>query len=162
MGAKELSERNPCWVAQAALTGSLGEASLDDVLQNGLSQDYTVEHLPSKLSIYPSGRGICPAFKITHRKSGKSIFVEHKAGNNGGNAHERVYKYCLPAIQETVQQRYNTPNKPFVFVFSGSTFQQERYREELATALRDERYIILDPGNTNAREVINVVEGKLS
>ena len=162
MGSLELSSRSSCWVAEAAQTGSLGEATVLDILQKGLGDSFKVHHEPPKLQVYPSGRGIRPAFRITNTANQRSVFVEHKAGNNGGNAHERVYKYLSPEIQRVVKKDYNTPKKPFIFVFTGDTFQNERYQEELETTLKKEKYVVLKTDNNNALDLVNTIKNTLS
>jgi hypothetical protein len=155
MASQHLSNRTN-WQAHANLVGSKGETEFATALSKSLTSDYTVELKPAKLLVYGS-RGVVLDVKVTNNNTGKSLFIEKKTGNNGGNAHERVYKFLSPALKRYVSEKYNTPSNPFYLVFSGDTFQGEKYQNEFKLLLEDENYSIMKPNFSNIDEVANNV-----
>jgi hypothetical protein len=142
---QHLSNRDTGWVAKARKTGDDSEKNFADRLREHLDPKmYVVEEKPSKLIVYPGGRGIILDAKIYNKKTGLSLYVEKKAGNKGGNAHERVYKFLSGPLREVVREKYKTVESTFFFAFSGETFQRDKYKNELALNLRDENYAIVD------------------
>ena len=87
--------------------------------------------------------------------------MEKKTGNNGGNAHERAYKFLSPALKRVVREKYNTVEEPFFMVFSGKTFQGQKYKDELSLLLEGENHAIMDPGFRNigavAKQIMEIV-----
>jgi hypothetical protein len=152
MGANHLSSREN-WQMGARVVGDGGENQFVDQLASNLPNHYTVELKPSKLQIYPNGRGVVLDSKVTNTKTGRSLFIEKKTGNNGGNAHERVYKFLSPALKKKVSGMYNTPDNPFFLVFSGDTFQKPKYQNELSLLLEGEEYAVMKPNFTNIGDV---------
>ncbi len=152
MGSAALSARNAKWVSEARITGDTGELTFIDRLKHALPSFYAVVR-PPKLKVYNDINGIVLDVCVRNTTNDKALFIEKKTGNNGGNAHERVYKYLSPALQEKVSKDYNAIDKPFVFVFSGDTFQKKKYQDEFNLLLKDETYFIIEPGFTNILDV---------
>ena len=101
MGAKHLSKRGN-WQRGARIIGDKGENDIVSALASELPDHYEIHLKPPKLKVYPAGRGIALDALITNKESGKKLFLEKKTGNNGGNAHERVYKFLSPSLQKKV------------------------------------------------------------
>jgi hypothetical protein len=150
--SKILSGRDPGWVKEARIVGDNGEITFADRLIEALPSHYMVVK-PKKLVVYGNGGGIKPDLLVINTSNNKRLYVEKKTGNNKGNAHERAYKYLSKPLQETVSERYNAIDNPFLLIFSGKTFQPESYQSELETNLRDQPYFIMKPGFTNIAEV---------
>ena len=125
MGANHLANRNN-WQHGARVVGDAGENTFAAKIAEQLPTHYTVEVKPAKLLVYNNINGIILDIKITNTQTGKSLFVENKTGNNGGNAHERAYKFVARALKESVRELYDTPDNPFLIVFAGTTFTGER------------------------------------
>ena len=152
MGANHLSGREN-WQMGARVVGDGGENQFVNQLANNLPNHYIVELKPSKLQIYPNGRGVVLDSKVINTKTGRCLFIEKKTGNNGGNAHERVYKFLSPALKKKVRGMYNTPDNPFFLIFSGDTFQKPKYQNELNLLLEGEEYAVMEPNFTNIADV---------
>ena len=158
MSAEHLSSRRE-WQHTAQFTGSLGEESIVKALASELPHHYSVILKPKKLKVYPSGRGVILDAVVLNERTGKRLFIEKKTGNNGGNAHERVYKFLSKSLQEKVRADYDTAEKPFFFIFSGETFQKKKYIEELSLLLRGENYAIMKEDFSNIKSVAKQIVG---
>ena len=146
MGANALSNRDN-WQDLAGKTGKNGETTFASAVRFRLPPHYEVVENPPKLTIYSDGKGIVLDTKITNTKTGKSLYVEKKTGNKGGNAHERVYKYLSEPLKRLV--RHNDPSladEPFFLVFSGTTFEGQKYQDEIKLLLEDANYAIIEQG----------------
>ena len=148
-----LSDRNK-WQAEADKTGRLGEVTFAAALREQLPDHYEVVENPPKLQVYSEGRGIVLDTKIINSKTGKCLYVEKKTGNNGGNAHERVYKYLSEPLKRRVRRDFNTVDEPFFLVFSGNTFQGQKYQDEIKLLLEDSNYAIMEPEFANIKDVV--------
>ena len=149
MTAEHLTKRDTEWVGKARVVGDNGETTFVIELLDRLPGYYHIEPKPKKIKLFTGGKGIRLDTKITNTLTGEVLFVEKKTGNNGGNAHERVYKYISPALKRRVSEMYNTPANPFFLVFSGKTFQKQKYREECELLLEGEEYAIIEEGFKN-------------
>lgn len=156
MASKHLSDREN-WQHDASITGKQGEVTFAAALRETLPQHYEVVEKPTKLMVFADNKGIMLDAKITNNQTGKSLYIEKKTGNNGGNAHERVYKMAVPALQEAVAQKYNTVDKPFFMVFSGKTFQRLKYQNEFEVMLSNDNYAIMEPGFANIKAVVRQI-----
>ncbi len=152
MSANHLSNREN-WQMGARIIGDGGENQFVDSLANSLPSHYVVELKPAKLKVYPDGKGVVLDSKVTNGQTGRSLFIEKKTGNNGGNAHERVYKFLSPALKKKVSEMHNTPDNPFFLVFSGDTFQKKKYQNELNLVLEGEEYAVMKPNFSNIEDV---------
>jgi hypothetical protein len=153
MSAKHLSNREN-WQMGARIIGDGGEDQFVKHLAENLPTHYTVQLKPPKLKVYDNGKGIVLDAKVTNNKTNQSIFVEKKTGNNGGNAHERAYKFTCDGLKERVREIHpETPNNPFFLVFSGDTFQRPKYQSELKTNLKGNPYAIMKPNFSNISAV---------
>jgi hypothetical protein len=151
MGAEHLSNRDTKWVGEARIIGDQGEQDLITALASQLPAHYIVSKRP-RLPVYPMGTIVLDA-KVTNTLTGTTLFIEKKTGNNGGNAHERVYKFVSEGLKRKVSSLYTTTDNPFFLVFSGQTFQRGKYIDELSLLLEGEQYAIMDPGFTNISQV---------
>ena len=129
--ADKLSKRNTKWVSEARKVGDKGECSIEHALRDALSATYEVTSKPRLLAKVYGTHGVVPDLMIKNTSNGKCLFIEKKAGNNGGNAHERAYKYLSPVLQQAAKKKCKTADNPFVFVFSGKTFFKEKYQQEI-------------------------------
>ena len=158
MTSTDLSHRDSKWVSEARVVGAHAERTLKDLLTTALGNDFEVQAPVPKLKVYSDGKGIVPDMCVVNRHTGKRIFIEKKAGNKGGNAHERVYKYLSPALKETVSGMFDTPDNPFFLIFSGETFQEQKYLNEFRLLLRNDNYAVMLRGNTNISEVADQIK----
>lgn len=161
MGAVSLSQRDN-WQKGARITGDAGETDFASRISEHLPSHYLVEYKPSKLRIYSGGLGILLDTKITNTKTGKSLFVENKSGESRqGNAHERAYKYLSVPLKKLVCEQYNAVQDPFFMVFSGATFQKQKYIDEITLLLEGSQYAIAEPDFANikdiARQIMDIV-----
>lgn len=152
MGAKSLSNRAN-WQMGASITGRRGENEFVEKLAPHLPKHYIIEVKPPKLQVYPNGLGVELDSRVTNSKTGRCVYVEKKTGSNGGNAHERAYKFLSPALKKRVSKMHNTPDNPFFLVFSGDTFQRPKYQNELSLLLEGEEYAVMKPGFSNISDV---------
>ena len=153
MSANHLSNREN-WQMGARITGDAGENEFVRHLAKSLPDHYTVQLKPPKVKIYPKGKGIILDAKVTNNETNRFVFIEKKTGNNGGNAHERVYKMITEGVVKTVREIHpNTPKNPIFLVFSGDTFQRENYQNKLKVDLYGVPYAIIEPDFTNIKDV---------
>ena len=160
--SETLSNRDN-WQIEANATGSEGEVAFDDALASALPEHFIIESQP-KLNIY-GGKGIVLDSKVINSKTNTSVFIETKTGNNGGNAHERVYKYASPAMKRAIidyvkNDGDNITDVPVVMVFQGETFtgdKSDKYVKELATILADDVYFVMEPDRSNIAAVADKV-----
>ena len=155
---KHLSNRDSTWVSEARKTGDSGEKTFAEHLRSLLSEQYSVIEKPPKLVVYPGGKGVVLDALIVNKNTGKSLYVENKAGDKGGNAHERVYKFLSPGLKDSVRETYNTVEQPFFLVFSGDTFQRDKYQNEFKLLLRDENYAIIEPEFANMKQIVEQIK----
>jgi hypothetical protein len=152
-----LSMRAP-WQDEAGRVGRQGEVTFAAALRLHLPMHYEVDENPKKLQIYPDGKGIVPDTKIINNQTGKCLYVEKKTGNNGGNAHERAYKYCLNGIKRHTRRVDPTVvEEPFFLVFSGKTFECPSEQDKINRNLEGENYAIMDPEFANIEEVVEQI-----
>lgn len=161
MGSAALSARDTSWVKEARIIGDSGEMTFMEQLKRCLPSYYAVVK-PDKLKVYNDKNGIVLDLCVRNLESGKGLLVEKKTGNNGGNAHERAYKFLSPALQRKVSTDYDMIEKPFVFIFSGETFQKQKYQDEIGLLLENETYFIMEPGYTNIFDVADKIQELLA
>ena len=152
-----LSDRKK-WQDQAAKTGHGGENAFAIILRSALPAHYEVVTKPPKLQVYSEGRGIVLDLKVINKVTGKCLYIEKKTGNNGGNAHERVYKYLSESLKRRVRRDDPTlVEEPFFLVFSGHTFQGQKYQDEINLLLEDSNYAIMEPDFANIDDVASKI-----
>jgi len=152
MGAKHLSGRTN-WQRGARIVGDAGEKDFTTLLAKQLPSYYVVTHQPDKLVVYNDNRGIKLDTLVFNTLTKKSLYIEKKTGNNGGNAHERVYKFISGSLKRLVREKYKTVEQPFFMVFSGMTFQRQKYKDEFSLLLEGENYAIMEPDFRNIAKV---------
>ena len=146
MSSSDLTNRNTCWVSEARKVGDSGETNLNKGLMSVLPDHFSIIQKPRDLSKIYGEFGIVPDLCIINNLNGKRIYIEKKTGNNGGNAHERAYKYLSVPLKQEVRKIFNTPEEPFYFVFSGDTFKNQKYISEIGLLLAHipQNYILWD------------------
>lgn len=136
--AHYLAERDN-WQDEANQDAQLDEKRAAALLTDFLGPDYTVDCKPKELRRIYGDYGIVPDARIINKLNGKRIYVENKWGKNGGNAHERCYKYLSKTLQSKVRSMFDTPEMPFYWIFSGPTFNKKKYKQEIEMMLEDYR-----------------------
>jgi len=152
MGAKDLSDRDN-WQKYARVIGDAGEHTFASAIAKHLPEHYDIVYKPKKLVIYSGGKGIKLDSVIINTQTGKRLFIENKTGNKGGNAHERVYKFLSEPLKKIMRSQFGTVDEPFFLVFSGKTFQGQKYKDEINLLLEDSNYAIMEPENGNIEQV---------
>jgi len=152
MSAKTLSERGN-WQKYARVIGDAGENTFASLLSKHLPVHYDIVYKPKKLVIYSNGKGIKLDSVIINTKTGKRLYIENKTGNNGGNAHERVYKFLSEPLKRLMRSQFGTVHEPFFLVFSGQTFQGQKYKDEINLLLQDSNYAIMEPEYENIQQI---------
>ena len=154
---KHLSDRKK-WQDEAGKTGKGGEVGFATALRCTLPDHYDVQEKPPKLKVYSGGRGIKLDIKVINKITGMCLYVEKKTGNNGGNAHERVYKYLSESLKRRVRRDDPTlVEEPFFLVFSGNTFQGQKYQDEINLLLDGSNYAIMEHGFANIDQVVDQI-----
>ena len=146
------------WQDEAARVGKQGEITFAAALRSTLPSHYEVIEKPPKLKVYSDGRGIVLDLKILNHQTDRTLYIEKKTGNNGGNAHERVYKYLSESLKRRV--RRDDPHlveEPFFLVFSGATFQGQKYQDEINLLLEGSNYAIMEHGFANIDQVVDQI-----
>lgn len=174
MASQHLSNRED-WQAHANKVGLSGENLCANILTSALPEHYLVTPKPDKIVLYPNNKGVELDCKIENTLTGKELFLEVKTGNNGGNAHERGYKFASSKLQRRVHElRPNTPLNPFFWIFAGKTFASpepyiyerttkgkikktkvdpHKYRSEFENILPEDRYAIVALDLSNVSEI---------
>ena len=152
MSGQHLAKRDN-WQRAARVVGDKGELELVKKLAAHMPAHYEIELKPAKLRVYDEGKGIILDARVRNTITGKSLYIEKKTGNNGGNAHERVYKFLSEGLKKIVRYKYNTVDDPFYLIFSGKTFQEDKYQNEFKVLLEDQQYAVVEPGFKNIAEV---------
>jgi len=175
MGAKALSNRTN-WQMGASVTGKRGENGFASKIAPCLPSHYVVENKPPKIPIYSGGKGVALDTYIVNTKTNKSVLVEVKSGSNGGNAHERAYKYLSEGMRKTLRSKDPTLVSEAVFyAFSGRTFfgngsfrsssgtnvDPQKYQDEFAVTIPSHLYSISDSSFTNIKEVAEKITNLL-
>jgi hypothetical protein len=182
MGSKALANRGN-WQEQARKTGDYGEGYVFNMLNSKLPEKYKVELSPKKIPIYKDGKGIKLDLKVTNTEINQCIFVEVKTGKQGGNAtEERASKFLSSGIKRKVKSLYETPENPFLMLFTGRIFEgdesficewvekktgktktkwidPELYREKVETLFEGENYgFITEEAQTHDAVINKVLE----
>ncbi len=90
--------------------------------------------------------GIHPDIKILHKPTKKVYFIECKAQNDAGNAHERCAKYASPSVLKAIQRKFGSEHHPIGYVFSGELVNKKKYILELQMTYRfAESHLVLWP-----------------
>ena len=80
--------------------------------------------------------GFIPDVKVVHRPSGNAYFIECKAQNDVGNAHERCAKYASPSVIAGMQRKLGVSYHPIGYLFSGTIVTKRKYILELQSTFR--------------------------
>jgi hypothetical protein len=133
------------------------------ILFSELDRDTYKIELKPKLRIGEAS--FVPELLVENITTGKKMIIDDKYGDNGGNAHERCYRYFTGQVKES-------GFIPMV-VFSGRTFAEEKpyylitkngkkvrvnpqkYREELSSLLQPTDYFIFKQDLSNQKELID-------
>jgi hypothetical protein len=160
-----LSEREN-WQSETLEKATRNEMRTHSILVSKLDQSvYTISVKP-KLKI--GNLKIVPELMIKNVITGKKMIIDDKYGDNGGNAHERCYKYFTGAVKKA-------GFIPMV-VFSGRTFSEERkysvttkkgnkasinpekYRNEFLSLLELDDYFIVQQDLSNQDELTEKIK----
>ena len=169
MAAKHLSEREN-WQTETGKKASRNEARTHSLLTERLDPTgYSVKKKP-KITIGETV--IQPELLIENLRNGKKIIIDDKLGLNGGNAHERCYRYVANRKVEKAgyfplivfSGRTFTAKEPFETVSKTtgkvSIINPEKYRNEFKDFLEPEQYFILT--DSNVGELVNAVKERLT
>ena len=174
MAAEHLSKRGN-WQRGACLVGKAGE-NIWASAHAPYMPEYYEWRKPKKVVIYSAGRGVVLDQLLTNTLTGVSVYFEIKSGNNGGNAHERVYRYnhLLCEAIKKANPSLNLLDDPVMFgfvgrTFSGDTFKNNKnkpvnpahYQEELSLSLRGRNWFILNEDHSwaekNANKIMEII-----
>ena len=128
------------WQDAASQDAKKDETRAAVLLSGFLGDDYMIMTKPKELRRIYGGYGIVPDACVINNVTGKRLYIENKWGKNGGNAHERCYKYLSKPLQSKVRSMFDTPEMPFFWIFSGPTFQKKKYLQEITMMLADYEY----------------------
>ena len=160
MGAKSLSKRKN-WQNQTSKSAKKAENTSISLLRESRENKYNF-HVQPMLSF--GDWNFKPEVLIVNPKNDKMVVLDNKNGNNGGNAHERSYRYFSPMFLKS-------PYQPFL-LFTGKTFASEepyyvenksgkrtrinpeKYRNEFKELIPEENYSILNLDSSNLEEVV--------
>lgn len=179
-----LSNRLP-WQDEANKSGKKAESDFYKVLKANLPpNEFCVINSPKKNIIYSNNKGIKLDTLVVNNRTKKAVYFEIKYGENGGNAHERCYKYLTPLKEELRNVAENTygftlHEQPVWFGFSGKTFNNNtiyevkgnkkskkidpsKYRDELNIAFKNSKYYFLGNNTNNFHDVIQDLIKELS
>ena len=103
--------------------------------------------------------GCVPDVKIVHISSGRSYFIECKAQNDAGNAHERACKYATPSMTDAMKRKMQVDYHPIGYLFSGDLITKRKYLLELEVSFAFSReHMLLWPKTRPAAELIGWFE----
>lgn len=75
--------------------------------------------------------GCVPDVKVTCLTTKKPYFIECKAQNDAGNAHERACKFATPSMITAMQRKLGVDYHPIGYLFSGDMITKKKYILEL-------------------------------
>jgi len=167
VGAKHLSKRKNWQTVTSAKVAKNEKRTRTLLVESLNSKKFEITIKPivliGKLTLKPE-------LVVKNPRTGAKVIIDDKLGNNGGNAHERCYKYCTGKVEKAGY-------KPLI-IFSGKTFASkkpysykdkkgkkikvnpQRYRDEFEELLDPEQYFILT-GN-NGKDLCDKIEELLT
>lgn len=75
--------------------------------------------------------GCIPDVKISNLASGNTYYIECKAQNDAGNAHERACKFATPSFLDAMKRKMDVDYHPIGYLFSGDLINKKKYILEL-------------------------------
>ena len=75
--------------------------------------------------------GCVPDVKIICLATKKTYYIECKAQNDAGNAHERACKFATPSMIAAMQRKMGVEYHPIGYLFSGDLVTKKKYVLEL-------------------------------
>jgi hypothetical protein len=106
--------------------------------------------------------GCVPDVKITCLSTGKSYYIECKAQNDAGNAHERACKFATPSMIEAMQRKMGVEYHPIGYLFSGDLVTKKKYVLELQLSFAFAAdHLVLWPKTRPAQQLVNWFEKSL-
>lgn len=110
--------------------------------------------------------GCVPDVKITCLANGHAYFVECKAQNDAGNAHERACKFATPSMIGAMQRKMGISYHPIGYLFSGDLITKKKYVLELQLSFDfASEHMVLWPKTRPATQLVQwfekVVKGLL-
>lgn len=173
MGSQHLSERAN-WQNETSIRSYETELNTYEKLKEYFSNNPSVvlKGGKKKPKVCIGTTFVKPEILITNHSTGKSVVVDDKRGDNGGNAHERGAKYFTRKTYKYLQDSNITP----ILVFSGRTFAEEGSyvgkngqsinaalnREKLKDHYNDDEYFIVNLDGSNYYELGRKIEDMIS
>ena len=178
MAANHLSKRDN-WQTNTGKKAKRNEKKSFKLLNESLDREkYSITVQPT-ISI--ALETIRPELCIENTLNGKKLLLDDKLGENGGNAHERLYGYFTPKRLKQFQDINCTPlvllsgrtfaaKKPFIVTrydkknnkYTNTSVNPQKYRDQLESRLEKDNYFIMSLDNSNCRELVNLIEKLLS
>lgn len=158
MAAKHLKQRKN-WQTETNKKAKLNENKTYQGLSEFLGDEYAIAVQPRMTF---GLERIQPELCIENLSNGKKIILDDKHGENGGNAHERLYGYYTPGLTTQFEKQncialgvlsgrtFSAP-EPFTFQRWDKKKQKhvdtkvnpERYRKQLQNRLPEGQYFIV-------------------
>ena len=103
--------------------------------------------------------GCVPDVKITCFATKRSYFIECKAQNDAGNAHERACKFATPSMIAAMQRKMGVEYHPIGYLFSGDLVTKKKYVLELQLSFSFATdHLVLWPKNRPAQQLVTWFE----
>ena len=168
MSAEHLSQRDN-WQTETGYNATRNEKRTEKLLSETLeTSQYKITKKPT---IQVGNLKLKPELLIENLSNGNKLLIDDKLGENGGNAHERVYKYFTKKIERAGY----IP----LAVFSGKTFANpepynvwtkgkrvkvnpQKYKNEFRELLDEDQYIIMELDGSNRQQLVDLVKKLLS
>lgn len=178
MAAKHLSERDN-WQTETGTKAKKNEKKTHKLLNENLdSETYKITVQPL---ISVGKETIKPELCIENKVNKKRLLLDDKLGQNGGNAHERLYGYfttkrlfqfsemnCVPLA--VLSGRTFAASKPFIITrydkknnkYVNTSVNPQKYRDQLESRLNPDNYFIMNLDNSNILELVKLIKKLLS
>tara|TARA_B110000285_G_scaffold161723_1_gene180637 strand:+ start:278 stop:772 length:495 start_codon:yes stop_codon:yes gene_type:complete len=102
--------------------------------------------------------GVVPDHIIENTETGNRIMIESKNQDAGGNAYERMFKFCTPNMVRLVKDTLDVKYNPIVFICSG-VLNTPKFRNKINFGLGDDFDNLFWEGTKE--EIANFFETKL-
>ena len=106
--------------------------------------------------------GCVPDVKISCLATKKAYFIECKAQNDAGNAHERACKFATPSMIAAMQRKMGVEYHPIGYLFSGDLVTKKKYVLELQLSFAfAQDHLVLWPKARPAQQLVSWFEKSL-
>ena len=130
-------------------TFRVSEGNFIEVARRALDPDvYVVSDRPQALlQIFETdgdarNLGVRPEASITHRSTGRKLFVEVKKQGDRGNAEERAMKHHTVQFYKTLKDAFGYGYHPFVTIFCESLATNPRYTAKFKYLIEPDHYFL--------------------